>query len=122
MYLADNITSHPKILRAAELLGDPTPERVIALYVASIGYARHHLTDGLVSQSWLASNPCCTRVSEVVKIFADRRVRLFHRRARGFLIHDFEQWNGKAREIKAKRAKERQRVADWRARQSRGVR
>lgn len=118
MLLTDNIAQHPKIVRAGELLGGPDGRaKALALYVAAIGYARHFLTDGFVPDAWLGTNGTVEQGRDVAKIFTDRRVRLFHRRAGGYVIHDFVEINGNAHAIKEKREKERARIAAFRARQ-----
>jgi hypothetical protein len=105
------------------MLGGPDGRaKVLALYVASIGYARHFLTDGFVPDAWLSTNGVVTPVSEIAKVFCHKRVRLFHRRRGGYLIHDFEKMNAKASDMKEKREKVRLRVAAWRARQNGEVR
>jgi hypothetical protein len=114
--LTDNIANHPKIVRAGEMLGPDGRARALALYVASIGYAHHYLTDGFVPDGFLHSCGVVRAVSEIAKVFADRRVRLFHRRTGGYVIHDYHAINPKARTIKENQAKERARLVAYRAR------
>lgn len=122
MKLVDNFPTHPKILKAAALLGGRPDDRAraIALYVAALGYARHHLTDGVVPDGFVASCGVCSDTTSVAKAFSNRSVKLWQKVKRGYRIHDFHDFNETAQELKQKRADERQRVAAWRARRGNG--
>ena len=121
MKLTDNIATHPKILRAGELIGDAAGRGLaLAMYVASIGYARHFLTDGYISDQFVRSNPVGSSGESLAKALAHRSVRLFERVGRhGYRIHDWEQHNDSAEKIKQGREKVRERVREFRARQKR---
>lgn len=116
MNLTDTFPNHPKVIRAAEILGGGPDDRarVVALYVTAIGYARHYLTDGFVSVSFLKNNAVCSDVTRVANVLADRRVRLLERHKAGYRIHDFAAFNESAASLKQQREKTRRRVAEWR--------
>jgi len=115
--LIDTIASHPKILRAGDLLGGRAGRaRALSLYVASIGYSRHYLTDGFVPDAFVASNPVCSDGEEVAKALSDRTVKLWERARRGYRIHDYGAFNESADKIRGNREKIRQRVQAFRER------
>jgi len=128
IYLDEKLPTHPKIFKAGAMLGPDGPAQALALFVAGIGYAREHLTDGYLPDGFVSSCGLVQTPQSVAKALASRSVRLWHRRRGGYQIHDFEDWNRKASQVKEKREKERQRKASWRARgnghergESRGV-
>ena len=113
--LADTVAEHPKIIEAGRLLGGARGRaEALALYVAAIGYARHFVTDGYVSDAWLRDLPLCADRERVAKALSAPEVRLWHRVTNGYRIHDFHDWNDKASAIKRKREDERKRVARYR--------
>lgn len=116
MKLTDTFPNHPKVIRAAELLGGGPDDRarVVALYVTAIGYARHFLTDGFVSLSLLKNSGVCSDVTRVANVLADRRVRLLERDKSGYRIHDWFEFNESAERLKKNRESNRRRVAAWR--------
>jgi hypothetical protein len=120
--LTDTIATHPKILRAGALLGERRAgrARVLSLYVAAIGYARHYLTDGFIPDAFVRSNPVCSRGEVVAKALSAPSVRLWERTRRGYRIHDFGVFNETADQIRAKRVKHREQVAAYRARKKAG--
>lgn len=109
IYLDDKLPTHPKIFKAGAMLGKHGPAQAFSLFVAGIGYAREHLTDGFLPDQFVTSCPLVGEAKEVAKALADRRVKLWHRTRGGYVIHDFHEWNKKASEIKEKRARDRRR-------------
>lgn len=119
IYLDDLLPSHRKILHAGRLIGDAAGGRcaAIGLFVSAIGYARLHLTDGLVPDEYLY---------ELAKsrdpIDALRRAGLI-RKVRGtgapkWAIHDYHQWNKTSKEVLKERRLNRTRQEKWRAKKS----
>jgi len=124
VYLDDSFPSHPKLLIAAELLGggEAGYTRAFTGYVSFLCHARRFGTDGFLSDGALRSMNHQSNATEVAAVFADPRVRFLLRVDGGYWIHDWHQWNyetaadiRKRKEIK--RAQNRVRVANWRARQ-----
>jgi hypothetical protein len=110
IYLDEQIVSHRKILRAGRLIGDAKGGVIAALglFVAAIGYARSHLTDGVVPDEFLQE---VSRNSDAIT--AMRKAKLL-RPLRGNLwrIHDYLKWNPSAAQVEHERAlaKKRQQV------------
>lgn len=135
MRLTDTISSHPKILRAGDLIGGASGRAVaLSVYVAAIGYARHFLTDGFVPRGFLTDNPLIKNggrsgaggggrkeaqpvCEALAKAFTHRDVRLWERAPGGWRIHDWSAFNESSKSLKEKRARIRQRVRQHRARQ-----
>ena len=131
MRLTDTIASHPKILRAGDLIGGPAGRAIaLSVYVAAIGYARHFLTDGFVPRSFLKDNPLIgagangggrkeggTPGEVLAKCFTRRDVHLWERAPGGWRIHDWSAFNESAELLKKRREANARRVRDHRARQ-----
>lgn len=116
MKLVDTIATHPKLLRAAEIVGGETGlAEVLALYVAALGHSRHFLTDGYITHKFVTGSAISSRGEALANSLSDRRVKLWHRVKGGYRIHDFHDFNDKARAIKEKRRAEQARVAAYRA-------
>ena len=111
MVLNDALAEHPKLLRAAEKVG---LAEALALYVASIGYARRNLTDGFVPYGFVQNSSIGSDPQVVARALCGRTVRLFHRAPGGYVIHDYLEHNENAKEVKEIRAKNRARMAAWR--------
>jgi hypothetical protein len=116
LYIDDKLASHPKIFRAGSLLGPNGGAQVFALYVAGIGYAREHLTDGFIPDTFVQACGLVQRPQAVARALTSRGVSLWHRVRGGYRIHDYFDWNPKASAVKKKRAKWREK----KARQRRG--
>jgi len=112
MVLADTLAEHPKIVLAGTLLGVVTGRsEALAMYVAAIGYSRHYITDGFISDAWISELRWISSGEAVAKALSAPRVCLWKRVKGGYRIHDFHHWNAKASDIKQKRLSERQRLA-----------
>lgn len=117
MRFADTLATHPKFLTAGRLIGTPSGVgEAIALYVAAVGYSRHFMTDGKVSADFISHSVVAADPERVAKVLADKRVRLWHVVPGGYRIHDYHDWNDKARDVKQKRQAEAARVRDFRKR------
>jgi hypothetical protein len=73
------------------------------------------LTDGFVSDAFVAQTAVVSRGEKVAKALTAPDVRLWHRVKGGYKIHDFFDWNGKSKDIKEKRRDEASRVKHYRA-------
>lgn len=114
-----HLSRHPKILAAGALLGGPGGAgRALALYIDGLSYAVAYNTNGKVHDQFVASSPLVDMATEVAKILADPRIRLWKRVRHGYLIHDFHDFNKSSSEIntfrekrRLQKRKERERVA-----------
>jgi hypothetical protein len=118
IYLDEQIASHRKILRAGTLIGDAKGGAMAALgvFVACIGYARRHLTDGVVPDEYVQ------KVSRAREISCALRKAKLIKKLRGnrWLIHDYLAWNPSATEVIEKRKLNRIRQAAWHAKKACG--
>lgn len=113
IYLDELIASHRKILRAGQLIGDAKGGAMAALglFVAAIGYARSHITDGIVPDEFLA-NAAKNRTA----INALRDVRLIApMRGARWRINDYFSWNPTAEEVAQRRQVNKARQKRFRA-------
>ena len=116
MILRDDIATHQKFLKAGRLLGGPFGvARAFAVYVAAIGYARKHATNGIVGDAFCASQLVDSDVQTCVTTLSSRTVRLFHKVKNGYRIHDFAQYNIGADKLRHKRKLTRERMRRLRA-------
>jgi hypothetical protein len=114
--LNDDIASHRKMLLAGKLIGGTGgASRALGLYVAAVGYARKHFTDGFVDDEFLTNFQLDRDAKRVAKALSSRRVKLFESRRGGYVIHDFHDHNAKAEKLKEKKKLAAQRQARKRA-------
>ena len=111
LYLDDRLPTHPKILKAGQLIGSGGASRALHLYLLGITYARTHLTDGFIPFSFISSCGVVSKSGLCAKALANRGVGLWRKVYGGYLIHDYHHWNPKSSEIKEKRDKDRRRKA-----------
>jgi hypothetical protein len=117
LYVDEDLTTHPKIYKAGELLGGAAksgPAQALALYLAGLSYARHHVTNGVVPNGFVATCGLVQTPQAVANALSSRGVRLWHRVPGGYRIHDYFHWNPKSSEVKKKRAKWREQKRDQR--------
>jgi hypothetical protein len=118
IYLDEQIATHRKILQAGRLIGDSKGGVIAALglFVAAIGYARSHLTDGVVPDEFLQK---LSRNSDAIT--AMRKAKLL-RPLRGNLwrIHDYLKWNPSAAQVEHERALAKQRQQVFRRKSTSG--
>jgi hypothetical protein len=115
IYLDELIAEHRKILRAGTLIGDAQGGAMAALglYVAAIGYARKHLTDGVVPDEFLQKVSRNERA-----ILSLGRAKLIKKlRGNSWRIHDYLDWNKSAAEVLAERQVTRKRQKRFRDKQ-----
>lgn len=113
IYLDELIASHRKILRAGTLIGDAKGGAMAALglFVTAIGYARSHLTDGIVPDEILA-NAAKNRTA----INALREVRLIAPvRGSRWRINDYFAYNPTAEQVEQNRRLGKARQQKFRA-------
>lgn len=87
--LDDSFDTHPKVLMAGN--------EAIGLYIRCGTYAARNLTDGFVGQEIVLLYGSDSLAATLV------RVRLWHRAARGWTIHDFLDYNPSRDEVLSKR-------------------
>ena len=115
MRIADTIATHPKFMKAGELIGTPTGRaEALALYVAAVGYARHFMTDGRIPKDFAMQTGLVSDSEKIANALTHRNVKLWHKAPGGYRIHDFHDWNDKASAIKDKRRAEAARVRSYR--------
>jgi hypothetical protein len=107
--LDDALIDHRKISAAGRLIGKNGDGRAIALGFFAVGlmWSNKHLTDGFLPEDVVKS---FSHVKQPLAV-ADALVQagLFERRADGFQIHDFADYNPSAAAIKHKREGDRAR-------------
>jgi len=121
LYLDDRLPTHPKILKAGAKLGEGGASQALHLYLLGITYARQHLTDGFIPNAFVSSCGVVSKSGSVAKVLANRTVRLWRKVRGGYQIHDYHQWNPKAAVVKEKRELDRQRKAQTRGANPKGV-
>lgn len=107
LYLDDRLPTHPKILKAGALLGQGGASKALHLYLMGLAYARQHLTDGFVPESFVIACGAIPKSGSIAKVLANRTIRLWRKVKGGYQIHDFERHNPKAAEVKEKRERDR---------------
>jgi len=118
LYLDDRLPTHPKILKAGDLLGPGGASRALHLYLLGLAYARQNLTDGFIPESFVSSCGAISKSGSIAKVLANRTIRLWRKVKGGYQIHDYHAYNPKAFEVKEKRARDRQRKQAERSRRN----
>ena len=111
LYVDDKLVTHPKILKAGDLVGLGGASRALHLYLLGISYARANLTDGFLPRKFVESCGVVSRSSLVAKALSARGIGLWRKVKGGYVIHDYHHWNPKASAVKEKREHDRQRKA-----------
>ena len=129
MVVSENIFTHPKIVKAAQRLDchsscspatSYASSRVIHLFLLGIAYARQHMTDGFIPDTYLTH---CSHISDAyltAEALSARGIRLWRKVKGGYRIHDYHAYNPSAREEKTKREKWRLAKAQQRRRNGNG--
>lgn len=115
LYLDDRLPTHPKILRAGELLGSGGASRALHLYVMGIAYARAHLTDGFIPEAFVFACGVVSKSGLVARALSARGIGLWRKVHGGYQIHDYHHYNPKSSTVKEKREIDRRRKARERA-------
>jgi hypothetical protein len=118
LYLDDRLPTHPKILKAGELLGAGGASQALHLYLMGLAYARQNLTDGFIPESFVSSCGAIPKSGSIAKVLANRTIRLWRKVRGGYVIHDYHAYNPKASIVKEKREHDRQRKAAERSRRN----
>lgn len=99
----DAFWSHPKTMKSS-----PT---ALALFVRAGSYAAGHLTDGVIEETVLPLfGPLSAAAEELVG------VGYWEPHEKGFLFHDWADYQPSKEEIEARRQQDRQRKQEWRER------
>jgi hypothetical protein len=104
--LDDGIISHPKILDAGSRLGKQGVLVALGAFTWGIVYSNHNLTDGELLRAVVAAMPCHHPFAVADELV---RVGLWEAQGEHYRIHDFNDWNERAAEVKRKRAADRER-------------
>lgn len=115
IYLDELLPNHRKILLAGRLIGEKAGGRCAALglFVAAIGYARQHLTDGVVPDEFLIE---VARSRSAIQALC--RAKLIKKvRGEQWRIHDFLVWNKTADQMMKERGLSKTRQQRWRQKQ-----
>lgn len=105
----DGMPQHPKVVAAAARLGANGLGRVLAVWVEAMCYCNRHLTDGLVTNDVAATLKSDKNPIEILRVFAQKSVRLAHRTRDGWQMHDYHEYQPSKAEVEKKRKKERDR-------------
>lgn len=104
--LDDGFWSHPKTMR----LADVAPEAGF-LHIRAISYSTRHMTDGFLSDSALtALMPDASERARATEVLVEEGV-WYRDGDKGYVIHDFLDWNPSRAQIMEKRLRDRERKA-----------
>lgn len=96
----DRVRTHPKIVQAGPVAA--------WLWFCGICYCREHLTDGLIADKMLPTLvPGMASTKRAVAALVE--AGLWHRAERGYVVHDFLDWNPSRAAVEAQRASDRER-------------
>lgn len=107
IYLDDRFTQHPKILKAAAMIGEHGVAFAVTMYLHALSYAKTYETDGFVPNGFVSGTVLISSPEVVAKAFVSRRVGLWHKVRGGYLIHDFLKHNRSSKELNDIREKRR---------------
>jgi hypothetical protein len=105
--LDDALIDHQKIADAGALIGKNGRAIAIGFYAVGLMWSNKHLSDGHLS---LAQVKAFNHVENPLAV-ADALVQagLWQKNGNGFVIHDFDDFNPSAAEVKRKRREDRDR-------------
>jgi hypothetical protein len=113
--LDDAMFDHPKLVKAGRYIGRQGFPIAVGTYTLGLLYAAKHLTDGripldVVRDSFRLGKGYLSVAQAMTK------AHLWESYEHGYVIHDYQEWNGSAADIKAQRVKEKARKhqARWR--------
>jgi hypothetical protein len=107
--LDDGLFDHPKILAAARDFGTDGGAKALGLFVAGLLYSNKHLTDGNLSTEVIrdAFRHLADQPIEAARIMVKNG---FWEQINGvFRVHDFHDYNLHAKDVLAKRRRDRER-------------
>lgn len=105
----DGFMEHPKVTRAAELLGRGGLGRVVAVWLEAQCYCARNLTDGYISAMRARGFLTDKRPLDVLEVMALPDVKLMKKTDAGYRFHDYEDYQPSADEVRAKLEKDRRR-------------
>lgn len=105
--LDDNLLDHPKLIAAGEQLGPNGPALALGLYVVGLMWSNRHLSDGQLPQAVVKRFSHVAKPLEVAAALV--RAGLWEKDGAGYIIHDFAEYNFAARDVKARRTREKER-------------
>lgn len=106
--LDDALIDHEKIFTAGDLLGKNGAAIALGFFAVGLMWSNKHLTDGFLKDAVIRS---FGRHVEDPRRVADAlaKAELFDKVEGGFQIHDFNDWNPTAANVKRKRREDRER-------------
>jgi hypothetical protein len=99
--IESNFASHRKVLAAGQQLGKGAVARVIGIWTIGACYAVAHLTDGLVPRLILEDTRYDKKPTEVIDALV--AAGLLRAEGDGYRLHDFNEYNPSAADVKEKR-------------------
>ncbi|SRR5580765_3872949 len=103
--LDDALIDHRKIFTAGRLIGKNGPAVALGFYAVGILWCNKHLTDGFLPEDVILGFGHVDNPLSVAGALA--KAELFEKVSGGFKIHDFDEYNPTASEIKKKRKEDR---------------
>lgn len=107
---------HPKVRRAARVLGSNGLGRVLAVHLEATCYCNEHLTDGHIDHSIAKLFESDRHPIQVLRVFARDSIRLAIKVKGGFQLHDYDDYQPSKAEVEKARQKERNRKRVYRLR------
>ena len=104
--LDDQFTDHPKVIAAGPLAS--------WMYVCGLTYAGRYLTDGFIPAGQVRKLADVDNASELAARLVE--VGLWEPAEDGYIIHDYHDYNPRADKVRAERAANAKRQAEWRDR------
>jgi hypothetical protein len=104
----DGLIEHPKMYRAAAHLGGRSGrQRAFSVFMAGLSWSSRHLADGVIPDEVVRTFVVDRSPIDVAIVLAFDDVRLWHRDASSYRIHDYFHYNPSAETIKKKRDEDR---------------
>jgi hypothetical protein len=103
--LDDALIDHRKIFKAGRLIGKNGPAIALGFWTVGVLWSNKHLSDGYLSEETVLGFPHVDQPLSVADALV--KAELFEKVGGGFRIHDFDEYNPSAKNIKAKRKEDR---------------
>ena len=111
--LDDELIDHRKVFEAGEFLGPNGAAIALGFYAVGLMWCNKHLSDGHLSHAIVKSFRHVQNPLHVADALT--KAGLWDKNGSGFQIHDFHDFNPKAKDVRAKRIADRRRKAEERA-------